>query len=459
MLVVLVLTSISVSGYHVAVGGYSYGTQPEYSIQEGITPDKKPIVTSFEEELGGYSLPDLVVNKIDLPDELPVNSIIGPGWNVEIKNIGAGKVDGQANVVVELFSKHSSRCRIEVYSGGSLGETNPAYYNLMRMMRHTVLYPGQTLKVPIYDSLGRTTGSSNDFGCLSKILTGDLTVKVTVNPEGGGVQGGLVPIPGRRVKESDTTNNVAEKTVKIVDLENIKNIKFPYKLREGMNAFFVPVKTDVSVYGFEGATGCSLYGVNETMLKGYSNRKAPDLAQMTMSVDYSETLTPGKAYVAKCPQDAVILFEGSDPGAFEKEVNQKGLTLAPTRVGMMGRRVFQLLKGCANAGGQNLAFNHIVNGNRNLIGKLVTELVSYNNLVAPGDAYLVYCDSTGERPVWDISKESFAENSISGNADNIYQESRRITAYNSYPHRSKGLGTFGGSIYGQTFYYRYPKEF
>jgi hypothetical protein len=454
LLVVLILASTSVIGYHTAVGGAPYGTLPEYSIKEGISPTDKPKVTSFEEELGGYSIPDLVINKINLPDELPLNSIIGSGWTVEIKNIGAGKVSGQVDVDAELFSRHWSRCKVRVYSGGSVGENNPSYYNLRNMLRHTILYPGQTLIVPIYDSIGRTA-SSPESSCLGRILTDDLTVRITVNPEGGGGGAGQNFVAGRRVQESDTTNNIAEKTVKVNNLENLKSIKFPYRLKEGMNAFYVPVKTNISVFGFEGSTGCSLYGVDESMLKGYSNRKAPDIGQMTVSVDAFETLTPGKAYVAKCPHSATILFEGPDPGAFEKEILQQGLNLVPTRAGMMGRRAFQLLKGCANAGGVNVMFNHIVNGNRNYANKLLTEIVNYNDLIAPGDAYLVYCNTAGERPVWDISKESFAENSITGNADYIYQESRRITPVSAYIHRYKGSGSF----YGQTFYYRYPKEF
>lgn len=446
---VFILLATSVLGYHVAIGAYTFGTLPDFNISDGITPVQKPKITAFEDDLDVYAQPDLVVTNINLPDELPENSIIGPGWTVEIKNIGAGKAEGQINVRAELFSKQISRCVFDVYAGGSYGEKNPAYMNLMKMLRFTRLFPGQTLEVPIYDKLGRASEAPADSGCLGRVMNNDITIKITVNPIGGG---GIEP--KGRIEESDMTNNILTKTIKIVSADKMKNIRFPYTLLEGMSVFYPPVKSNISVFGLEGSTGCSVYDVDEKQLKSYSNKRVPDISQILNPSDPFETLKPGKAYATKCQNKAIVLFEGEDSGAFSKEVNNRGLTIVPTRAGMMGRRVFQLLKGCARASSARVQFFHIVSGNRNLNSKILSETMGYNDLISPGDAYIVYCDSTYQTAIWDPSEESFAENSAIQSSEYIYPEPKRLTSQDQYPHKYKG-----NTNMGQTYYYRYSKEF
>ncbi|PIN81942.1 hypothetical protein COV11_00495, partial [Candidatus Woesearchaeota archaeon CG10_big_fil_rev_8_21_14_0_10_30_7] len=396
-----------VSAYHSNVGiGGSAVLNPAINVEEGIDNAEKPVTTPFEKNLGFYNLPDLTVEEIGVPDMLPMNSVIGQGFPITIKNVGETEVKGQVMVLLEIYSKHGKNCKINMYAGGGVGTgSNPSIFSLHRLVRSTFIAPGESLKVYAYDYITKGSSFSPRSGCLTKVLSEDITFRVTVNPVGGSLYSGL--IPQGRIKESDMTNNILEKTVKVVnDPSIIPTLAIPVKFEPGMNVFSMPVKDEINSYAFMQSTGCTLFGLNKDYNKmtGWGTRKIPQITTYLDQLPFDENLETGTIYAALCEFPLTFTFEGKDPGVFKQELTPRGVTAVTTRSGMMGMQLHQLIDGCSNLAAGNSDIYRFTKGWANNNMKSTAHRMFYRANVVPGEAYFVLCDNSagGE---WDFDPE------------------------------------------------------
>ncbi|MBI5065682.1 hypothetical protein HZA97_05590 [Candidatus Woesearchaeota archaeon] len=446
----LVLLIPVVSAYHGNVGiGGSYAVNPDIESKKGIDKVEKPLTTPFEKNLGFYNLPDLTVEEIGVPDKLPKNSIIGQGFPITIKNVGETIAEGQIMVLLETYSKHGMRCQINMFAGGGLGAgSNPSVFSLQNLVRSTYVAPGESLKVYAYDYITKGSQFSPRSGCLTKVLNEDITFRVTVNPVGGSLYSGT--IPKGRIKESDMTNNVLEKTVEVVDDPSvIPELSIPIKFMPGMNIFSMPVEQEMNAYSLTESTGCTLFGLNDSFSKenGWGSRKVPSITPYLKQLAPEEMLKPGTVYGALCEFPLTVTFAGKDPGFFEKKLTPRGVTAVTTRAGMMGRQLHQLIDGCSNLAGGGSDIYMFTKGWENVNQKSSAHRIFYLANVVPGETYFVYCynDAGG---TWDFDpakKEGEYE----------YRKARILDE--DHINRYGGRGTYGGSYTSKDYYYFVPR--
>ncbi len=438
-----------VSAYHGNVGtGGSYSVNPDIESKPGIERTQKPGTTSFEKNLGVYGFPDLIVESIGVPDSLPKNSIIGQGFPIVIKNIGEFPAEGQVMLLLDIYSKHGKRCGINMYAGGGVGTgSNPSVFSLSHLVRSTSIAPGETLTVYAYDYITRGSSFAPRSGCLTKVLAEDITFRATVNPVGGGLYSSL--IPKGRIKESDMTNNILEKTVKVTEkVSESQELAFPVKFEPGMNIFSMPVKDNVSAYSFTQSTGCTIFGLSEDYSKetAWGTRKLPSITPFLEQLNYDDMLNPGIVYGALCEFPLTFTFIGKDPGVFETRLKPQGVTAVTTRAGMMGMQLYQLIDGCSNLAGGNSNIYRFTKGWENVNRKSMAHRMFYRANVVPGEAYFVMCDNSAGG-TWDFNPEDKKQYS--------YRNSRILDP--DHVNRYGGRGTFGGSYTSKDYYYFVPR--
>lgn len=392
-ILLLAFAAVSASAYHFGIGGYNpaYGQIPTFKVREGISSEYDKFQDYTTE-----GFPDLVVNAIHLPDQLPLYTKIEK-FAVEIGNKGPGIAEGEITVEISILGKNMPRCKTRIPVGGAFGDPAATFrLGETRLMRETRLRPGDALNVTYY----------MPFYCQNAIV-GDFKVNATVNPIGGGTTGSSVR-PKGRLTETDHTNNYFSKLIKVSDeFTGEAEYQMNVKLVPGENFFSIPVSQKFNADAFVKSTGCEIFELSETSL--YGSERSIDATKIFLVPRYKD-LEPGHIYVADCPSYAVIEFKGADPGPFNIRLGGNTVTAVPSRIGMIGKRLFELTDGCGIIRG---AFYSYVPGARTRTGKILPESLGSTTGVVPGLVYLVKCRTTTPG-TWDPSEEYYLERSVTG---------------------------------------------
>ena len=378
-------------------------------------------------------LPDMVVTKIFVPDELPRYSTL-EAIDVEIQNVGRGWMKGNLRIDFEIDSRDLSSCRIRQSVGGGFG--NPDATRTARSMRYTKIAPGEKVKMTSFIS-GLKYGLPD---ICRKPVQHDFKIRVTINPiQGQGLR------PRGAILESDHGNNVLEKEIKLID--GTKRGTFEMKFIEGDNFFSVPVVDNVSVLAFMQLTGCDVLDVPSESQN--DRRRTLDLSTLTHA-PITHTLTAGNVYVARCGKRSTFTFAGDDPGSFSIEILGRRLTAVPSRAGQQGMRAYETLKGCsiARGGGHSTEFLTYVPGNRNIRSKPFPEKVLATSPIRPGLVYLIRCDTT-YGGVYD------GEDAVASVGERLINRDSTPTRRLDVPNNPRGPGRyFGSRVTGYNYRYK-----
>lgn len=345
------------------------------------------------------ALPDLIITKIDVPDELPAGSRI-EGFQVSIKNIGEGSVDSTAELLVKMKSPTMPSCQEKVRLGTGTGTSaNPRFESSSRRNRGGYfLAPGKEDVVYVnFGVLGSGRETAGAAIC-TQPLREYVNITAEINPKGGRSYGSSQGM----VLESDDSNNVFNKNIH-VGFDVIADT-LTLKLVAGLNAFSVPLITNTTVEELSLKSGCNIFKLPFTK-ESYGNRRSFDTSKI-VPAPLSEVLDPLTPYFADCKYFSThITLKGKDPGAFNLEINPKSVTFLPVRSGMIGNQLKDYLQGCSDVFFGTTGFYSYVTVyntyNRNSIGKkLISERRESTNTLVPGIFYFVYCDSS-YGGVWD----------------------------------------------------------
>ncbi len=404
---------------------------------ETSTPIPRKI-SPFEEEYyptpprpsAPKGLPDLIVTRIIIPDELPLYAIV-ESFEVEIANVGESVAHGEMDVYVELRAPNIPRCALRIPAGEySRGRVSPNVY----------LMPGEKMVVKIADIPYGTGAGALPWSC-RRPIAGDLTIIAEVNPAMGGQVG---PVYRGSILESEQKNNRMEKTVRV--REELGYWSIPVKLVKGLNAFSVPVVTKMLAKQFSETTGCELFKLPHENLKASLGLRTIDIEELR-PVSPVEELKAGEVYFAQCLKDSKLSFEGLDPGPLNIELPGKGLMLVGSRAGMQGRRIYELVQGCGNPWALT-RYMSFVPGERTAIGKMLAERLHFTIPIVPGLAYAIWCPNA-LGGVWDPKGvERYPGEPVKAKTTGIvYYPARPPAMRSSYRYPSGILGSRGGRIY------------
>ncbi|MBI2564820.1 hypothetical protein HYV79_02415 [Candidatus Woesearchaeota archaeon] len=347
-------------------------------------------------------LPDLIISKILIPDNLPKGTVID-SFAIEIKNVGTNVATGFIIVTADMESRYF-RCRNRLIAGG--GQTHPIQYLTSRPLRYAELFPGDTMIVPVILS-GRD--KYRQTYC-SRPIIDDLHIEVIVNPIGGGLGVGL--IPKGRLDELDITNNKAVKVVKVKEVADTYD--HTIRLVPGLNPFTIPVTSDLSAYKFRELSGCELM---ELLPDAFYSReqRMPDMDKSRIVQD-NEVLKSGAPYLARCERPSYILLpQGEDPGPFNKELRKKGLNFLPTRMSMLNKKLSDFIMGCSDSGKDGTEFFSLVPGQRTFNLQVLSEKIPRESFFVPGRVYFATCShGYGGNGIgyWDPSPEQIEAKQI-----------------------------------------------
>jgi len=436
-----------------AVFAYAYGTTGSYfgytyvGLNSGPNAEVyAPSTTTFSST---YKLPDLIVSKIFIPDNIQQYTTL-ESLAVEIKNVGNAEASGYIYVDISITGENIPGCKTRAIAGGSnggLSSTNSPYQH-----RYASLLPNQTFIVPLSTP---AIGYSVPGSCQLPI-TKDVTITAEVNPIGGSI--GISRTPRGRILESDMSNNVLAKTVNAVKISSTQTdskvmFTHQFKLVPGMNAFSMPLVTEFTVKSFRESTGCELFEyLAETTAQSSGNRVL-DLSDLTLA-KLDEKMMPGIPYFARCTYGSTVSINGYDPGPFNKALVYNGLNVVTTRASMRGLRLFEVAEDCGRAysSGRGTSFYAYASGTRNILGKLLVETAPPQNPIVPGQLYLATCGNPGGG-IWDSSSgsQSYAVMRPEG-ADHLPYSSRSSGSSIYRPSRIGGRTGFQNYNYNYANY-------
>ncbi|MBI4143856.1 hypothetical protein HY486_01250 [Candidatus Woesearchaeota archaeon] len=384
-------------------------------------------------------LPDLIVTQILLPDEMPIATTI-TGIDVEIANIGKGAADGYIKVDISIDSPELPSCKVSTPLGGGFG--SPFLSQSGRALRYIKILPGEKIKV---SSFIEQLGEGWPYAC-QRPLTQNFTIIAEINPKGqASAQGSLKP--RGRILETDSTNNILQKTVSIVRKPKIS--EYELTLKPGETMFTIPVDDKISVHAFRQLTSCEVYEYKGEE-EAHGSDKRLDLSKAEL-VKIEDNIEAGRIYIASCDYASTVTFTGSDLEPFNKRLNPNTLHAVPTRAGMRGLRVYEIFEGCSNphGPGHDTEFFAYISGRRNKAGQMSPEKVVAYTPVSPGIVYLVKCGGS-YGGVWDPTQAK----PIKGAPVYIGQGYHpfRPRAMGTAPRRLSRAG--GGQFTGYTYQYK-----
>ena len=401
---------------------------------ESSTPIPRKI-SPFEEEeypppprpTSVAALPDLIVSRIVIPDELPLYTVI-ESFEIDVTNIGNAPASGKIEVYMEMRAPNIPRCALRIsvgqYSGG-------------RIARHTYIQPGETVRVLTREPY-HSQSPTLPWVC-RRPLAGDLIIHTEVNPAMGGQVG---PVYRGRLRELSRANNVREKRVRVS--EDLDEWTIPIKFVKGLNAFSVPVKSNTLAKQFSEVTGCALYKPVIAAEKAMLGLRTVDVEALQY-VSSAETLKAGEVYFAQCRYGSTFHFIGPDPERLHIDLPGKGLKLVGTRAGMTGRRIYELVKGCGNPWALT-RYHSIVPGERTAIRKMLVERLHFTTPIVPGLAYSIYCPYSNGG-VWDSKDVKRYPGEPIRLKAHAYYPARPPARRSSYRYPSGILGSRGGRLY------------
>ncbi len=390
MILVFLAIVLSLNTY----GAYPYGEKfdtakvlrPFYEIHRASSFTGRDTLPEESEFING--LPDLIIEDIHVPDELPRYTLLEE-LSLEVKNIGSGKAEGLIQVEVYIDAQNMPNCRSR-YSLGGYGFSDPKLTSHTQRWRYSVIPPGATQT--LYLQLPWQIGKPLAPGCQFLPLANDFTIIATVNPAGGGF--GASRTPRGRILESNHNNNLFKKEIKIVDNPAIQTVEI--RLAQGTTGFTMPLEVDgLTSEEFVRRTSCDLlYLPKESIISG--------VGEKTLNLGFlsrpraEEQMKPGVAYFANCAYPTRLRVTGREPEPFQLDLVSKALNILPTRMGHAGLRFIDLYNGCTKGHERqvNSVIYSYVPGIRNRAGKMIGEIVPPYTSLVPGNLYFMLCDSS-----------------------------------------------------------------
>ncbi len=352
------------------------------------------------------ALPDLVITKIDVPDQLPAGSHI-EGFQVHIKNIGEGPVDGSAELLVKMKSSNMHSCQEKIRLGTGTGtSSNPRFESSSRRNRGGYILDAGKEDI-VYVNFGSGGRETAGAAICTQPLRDYVNITAEINPKGGKFAGSSYK---GNILESNDANNILNKEIYVGF--DVAADTLTLKFVAGLNAFSVPLITNTTVGELSSKSGCDIYKLPVTK-EVFKNKRSFDTTKL-VPVHSSDVLDPLVPYFGYCKYySAYATLKGKDPGTMNIDVAGNGLTFLPIRSGMVGNQLKDYLDGCSNSfGGPTNFYSYLTvsdRDNRQAFSiRLISERRESTDTIIPGLFYFMYCDGYGGG-VWDSDHYRIAE--------------------------------------------------